>query len=142
MGDAAEVDQVSEESLEARGRDDLQDPGRLVAGVPERVPLVARLEDEIAGAADHDVIAQQRTDTSLEDVAVLVLARVPMHRRSQRARRHGVFDEREPTPGLLAIDHEPNPDAPQEARLAVPGTHHLRRRRRHSYLGLSLRRCS
>src|SRR5207302_11428857 len=36
--------QFAEEVLEARGRDDLDDLARRVAGVPERVPLVARFE--------------------------------------------------------------------------------------------------
>ena len=34
--------------LEAAGGDDLEDPARLVAGVPEGVPLLARLEGQIA----------------------------------------------------------------------------------------------
>ena len=59
LGDAAEVDQLVEEPLEARRGDDLQDPRRLVAGVPECVPLVARLEDQIARAADQDLVAEQ-----------------------------------------------------------------------------------
>ena len=42
--DAAEVDEFAEEPLEAGGGDDLQDPGGFIAGVPEGVPLVARLE--------------------------------------------------------------------------------------------------
>ena len=41
-GQAAEVDELGEEALEAGGRDDFQDPGWLIAGVPERMPLVAR----------------------------------------------------------------------------------------------------
>src|SRR5690349_24146387 len=40
---AAQRDELGEEPLEAGRRDDLEDPTRLVAGVPERVPLAARL---------------------------------------------------------------------------------------------------
>src|SRR5438046_481065 len=40
--------ELVEEMLEAPRRDDLQDPARLVAGVPEGVPLVARLERQVA----------------------------------------------------------------------------------------------
>ena len=51
LRDAAEVDELCEESLEAGRRDDLQESRWLIAGVPEGVPLVAGLEDQIAGAA-------------------------------------------------------------------------------------------
>src|SRR5438067_2037515 len=53
--DAAEVDELVEEPLEAGRGDDLEDPRRLVSGVPECVPLVAGLEDQIAGATDQDL---------------------------------------------------------------------------------------
>src|SRR6185295_10041214 len=39
--------QLVKEVLEAPWRDDLQDPTGLVAGVPERVPLVAGLECQV-----------------------------------------------------------------------------------------------
>jgi hypothetical protein len=44
---------------------------------------------------------------------------MPVHRRSQRACRHWVFHEREAITGLLAIDHEPHPNASEETRLAI-----------------------
>lgn len=50
-GDAPEVDEFAEEPLEAGGGDDLQDPGGFIAGVPESVPLVARLENQITRLA-------------------------------------------------------------------------------------------
>jgi hypothetical protein len=58
LGDAAEVDELSEEAFEACGRDDLEDSARLVAGVPERVPLSAWLVDEIPWAGLDVLIAQ------------------------------------------------------------------------------------
>src|SRR4051794_2505473 len=46
--------QLGEELLEAGGRDDLEDPRGLVAGVPERVPLPAGLVDQVARTGlDH-----------------------------------------------------------------------------------------
>src|SRR6266702_115667 len=54
------------------------DPGGFVAGVPEGVPLVARLEDQVARPADQYLVAEQRADASFQDVAVLVLAGVPV----------------------------------------------------------------
>jgi hypothetical protein len=59
------------------------------------VPLVARLVDQVAGSGLDDVVAQQRTHAPLEHVAVLVLARVAVQRRGERARRHRMLDERE-----------------------------------------------
>jgi hypothetical protein len=116
---AAEVDELVEEALEARRGDDLEDPRRLVAGVPEGVPLVARLEEQVARAGDDHLVAQQGADLALEHEAVLVLAQVAVQRRGQRARRHRVLDEREAALGLVAVDHEAHADHPQRAALAV-----------------------
>ena len=60
----------------AAGRDDLEDPARLITGVPTRVPLVAPLEDELARTGLDDIVRRAaRAHASLEDEAVLVLAR-------------------------------------------------------------------
>src|SRR5581483_7821340 len=75
LSDATQVDELLEEALEPGRRDDLEDPARLVARVPERVPLVARLEHQVARPGLDDVVAQQRAHAPLEDEAVLVLAR-------------------------------------------------------------------
>ena len=42
-------DEFDKVAFEPCGGDDLEDPRGLVAGVPERVPLAARLEDQVAG---------------------------------------------------------------------------------------------
>ena len=76
-------------------------------------------------AVDH-VVAEQRAHASLEHVAVLVLARVAVQRRGERARGHRVLDQREAAAGLGAVDHEPDADAAEEAGLAVVRTHDLR----------------
>src|SRR5581483_6427661 len=67
---AAEIGELLEEALEAGGRDDLENPARLVSRVPEGVPLVAGLVHEIAGACDDDVVAEESAHSPLEDVAV------------------------------------------------------------------------
>ena len=118
-------------SLEARRRDDLEDPRGLVAGVPERVPLVARLEDEVAGLGDHHLVAEQRAHAAPRARAVLVLARVAVERRGERARRHRVLDHREPTAGLIPVGHVPCADAAEEAQVSVARSHDLRCRRLH-----------
>src|SRR5882762_5907010 len=74
-----------EELLETCGRDDLEDPGWRVACVPERVPLAAGLEDQVAYLAKDDLAAEVGADSTLEHKAVLILATVPVHRRGQCA---------------------------------------------------------
>jgi hypothetical protein len=123
---AAQGHELAEVVLEPGRRDDLEDPARLVARVPERVPLVARLVDEVAGPGLDDVVAEERAHPPLHDVAVLVLARVPVQRRGERARRHRVLDEGEALGGLGAVDHEAHADAPEEALLRVAGADDLR----------------
>src|SRR5918999_1352105 len=76
LGHTAHVNELPEEALETGRGDDLEDPAGLVARVPERMPLVARLEDQVAGTRFDDLVAEQRAHAPLEDVAVLVLARV------------------------------------------------------------------
>src|SRR5919198_6668738 len=119
---AAHVGELPEEVLEARGRDDLEDPARLVARVPEGVPLVARLEDEVAGTCLHDVVPEQGAHAPLEHEAVLVLARVEVQRRRERARGHRMLDEREALLRLVAVDHESHADAAEKTLHAVVGT--------------------
>src|SRR4051794_9982954 len=63
--------ELVEELLEAPRRDDLEDATRLVARVPEGVPLLPRLEHEVAHLGVDDIIAEQRAHASLDDVAVL-----------------------------------------------------------------------
>ena len=87
------------------------------------------LKTRSPGPGLDDVVAEQRAHPALEDVAVLVLARVAVQRRGERARRHRVLDEREAAAGLVAVDHEPDADAAEEARLAVLRADHLRCRR-------------
>src|SRR5690242_10190618 len=55
---ARQLAHLAEEVVEATRRDDLEDSARRVAGVPERVPLVARLEDEVAGVGVDLVVSE------------------------------------------------------------------------------------
>src|SRR6185437_9688461 len=91
----AESVELGEELVEARRGDDLQHPAGLLAGVPEGVPLAARLEHELAAPRLDHLVAEQRAHPPLEHEAVLVLTRVPVQRRRERVRGHRVFDHRE-----------------------------------------------
>jgi hypothetical protein len=75
--------------------------------------MIAGLEDQIAGTADDDRLAEQGAHPSLQDVAVFVLARVPVQRCGQRPRGHRVFDDREAVSRVSTVDHEPDTDGAQ-----------------------------
>jgi hypothetical protein len=90
--------------------------------------------DQVARTGLDDVVTEQRAHPALEDVAVLVLARVPVQRRRQRARRHRMLDEREALGGLRPVDHEADADAPEEALLRVLGADELRARGGHVHV--------
>src|SRR5947209_6669588 len=84
---ARQLAHLVEIALEAGRRDDLEQSRRAVAGIPERVPLGARLEDQVARLAVDDLVAEQGADAALEHEAVLVLAAVAVERCAERARR-------------------------------------------------------
>jgi len=93
------------------------------AGVPERVPLVARLEREITWLGVHHVIAEQRSQPALEDETVLIHTSVAVERRREMARRDRMFHEREPAARLFASDHEPYSGPAEIEDRAVMRTH-------------------
>ena len=106
--------------LETRRRDDLEDPADGVAGVPERVPLVTWFEGEVALLGVHHIVAEQRSQPTLQDVAVLVLLGVAVNRGGEGSRWDRVLDERESAARLLAPHDESGSDRSELDRLAVP----------------------
>ena len=132
---AAQCYELSEVLLKPCRRDDLQNPRRLIAGVPERMPLVARLENEISGTALNHRFSEQRANAPFEHVAVLIFTSMPMQRSADRARRHRVFDQRESATGLSAVDHEADSHAPEKAGVAVACTENFGHR------GIHCREC-
>jgi hypothetical protein len=119
LGDAPERNELGEELFKAGRRNDLEKPCGLITRVPERVPLVAGLEDRVTRPAEHNFVPKQRADAPLYDVAVFVLTRVTVEGRREGMRGHGMFDQREPAAGLAAVNHEPHANASKEACLAV-----------------------
>jgi hypothetical protein len=79
---ATQIGKLVKKMFEAAGRNDLEDARRLIARIPERVPLIAWFENKVAWIGEHDFIAEQGTQTPADDVAVLVFTRVPVQRRS------------------------------------------------------------
>ena len=66
-----EIDHLGEVPLEPSGRDHLENAGGCVAVVPERVPLLARLEDQVACLSVHDLVTEKRAHASLEELALI-----------------------------------------------------------------------
>src|SRR6267154_4998679 len=67
------LDHILEVMFESRQRDDLEDATNGIAGIPERMPLVAWLEHQIARSCVHNLVVQARAKPALENKAVLVL---------------------------------------------------------------------
>jgi hypothetical protein len=53
---------------------DLENARGRIAGIPKRVPLIARLEDQIADIGNGNVIPEQRSNACPKDETVFVLA--------------------------------------------------------------------
>ena len=66
-----------------------------VAGVPEGVPVAARLEHEFARHGEDLLVVLEDAEPALEHQAVLVLAAVPVDRRGQHPRCERVLDHRD-----------------------------------------------
>ena len=118
------VSMVRKASSRPPGDDHLQHPGRLVGRVPERVPLAARLEDQVADVRDVLLARGVEPDPALEDQAELVLLGVPVQRRGDRVRGQQVLDHGEPATPVLRVDEEPVPTPVHRAEclvLASPG---------------------
>ncbi|MGY3698205.1 hypothetical protein ACVIGA_008285 [Bradyrhizobium sp. USDA 3240] len=111
--------ELSEIVLEGGRRNDLQYAGGRVPGIPERVPLLARLEDQISRIADHDGVAEHRPDAALEDETVFVLAMMPVHGRRQGARLHRMFDNSEALAGIVPVDHEAGAGAAENCEMTI-----------------------
>ena len=119
MGDAAELDELGEEALEACRGDDLEDPAGRVASVPERMPLPARFMDEVPRARLEVLVTQDGAHTSLEHEAVLVLVVVAVQWRGERPGRHRMFDKREAVAGFGPVEHKAHSDAAKKASVPI-----------------------
>jgi len=95
---------VAEVLLEPGRADDLQQPSRLVAGVPEGVRRSARLGHELARARLAHLVAHLEADAALEHAAVFVLAFVGVQRRGEDAWVDRMLDERERAARRPALD--------------------------------------
>src|SRR3712207_1710232 len=64
VGIGRQLDHVLEVLLEPGWRDDFEDARRLIARVPEGMPLPAGLEDQVAGLGVENFLTKQRADAS------------------------------------------------------------------------------
>ena len=122
LGFPLELGERPEQLLETGRRDQLQDDKRLVAGVPEGVPLPAWLEHDVAGGGSDLVVTEHRPKGSAEDVGELVLVVVQMDRRCDCADVESLLDECEAVVGVGAADHEPVLAATEAGAFAVVRT--------------------
>src|SRR5579863_6352958 len=120
--------QLTEIVLEACRRHDFHYPGGRVAGVPERVPLFARFEDQVARIADHDGISEQYPDAALEDEAIFIFAMMTVHGRCERARLHRMFDNGEAFARVVPVNHESGARASEDCKLAIMWAEYFGRR--------------
>ena len=59
--------------FETSGVDDLQDPGRCIGRVPQRVTNSPWLEARVAWVRDHDPVVQREADVAFQDDRALIL---------------------------------------------------------------------
>ena len=78
------------------------------ARVPECVPLPAWLEDQVAGCAEHHLVAEQNADIACEHESELVFSGVPMQRGGQFRGGIGCSTSENVAAGVTGIDHETN----------------------------------
>src|SRR6476620_11335909 len=105
--------------LEAGGRNYLQNSRWLLTGIPERMPLIARLENQVADVAVDDFVAEQCTDATFEYVTVLILTRMTVQGRTECSRRNWMLDERKSATGIFTVDHEAHTHRAENPGLAV-----------------------
>jgi hypothetical protein len=82
---------------ESSGRDDLQDPERHVARVPEGVPLPPRLEHKFSSAGKHLLAPKHCPDAPFEYIRVFVLPRVAVYGCGECSRWDEMLDKGEPS---------------------------------------------
>src|SRR5215216_1160085 len=94
-GGPQEFIELHEELLEPGRRDDLQEPCWPIGGVPECVPYVAGLEDEIARLPMHDAGSEHEAPSTLEHERELILAGVEVDRDGETSRDDRVLERSE-----------------------------------------------
>ena len=114
-----QLGELAEERLEARRGDDLDDLARGIACVPERVPLIAGLENPRSRAGGHYLLAEQRSERPLDDEGVFVLVVMPVKRCYESPRCDRVMDDREAVTGLISLDLPCDTEPPKSIRSSL-----------------------
>src|SRR5207247_496889 len=115
-------DHILEVMFESGRRDDLEDSTHGIAGIPKGVPLIARLEHQVAGICVDDLVAQRRTEPALEDKTVLVLSCVAMQGSREMPWRDRMLDQGETTTRFVTPHHESNATRSEIDHLSVVWT--------------------
>ncbi|WP_253904369.1 hypothetical protein [Arthrobacter sp. Br18] len=85
--------------FESCRRDDFEHSCLLIAGIPEGVPLIPRLQYQLTRAGVEHFIPEKEADPTLGDDRVFVLAAVHVKRGSEFTPGQQVFNNGEPSPG-------------------------------------------
>jgi hypothetical protein len=91
---------TDEKLLDAAWCDQFQDPQRLISCIPERVPVITRLEDDVTRCSDDLVAILEDSEPTFEDDTVFILPTVPMQWSSQYSWRHDVLDQSHRSAGV------------------------------------------
>jgi hypothetical protein len=111
--------QLHEVTLKPGRRDDFQDARRLVARIPEGMPLIAWLEDQVASIAENNLSTQISANPPFNYKTVFIFVPMPMQRRRERPRFHRMFHERKAAARVIPINHKSDPSGTKVAGFTV-----------------------
>jgi hypothetical protein len=111
--------QFREVTLKPGRRDDLQDARWLVASIPEGMPLIAWLEDQVASIAENNLSTQINANPPFNYKTVFIFIPMPMQRRRERPRFHRMFHERKAAARVIPIDHKSDPSGTKLAGFTI-----------------------
>ena len=111
--------QFREVTLKPGRRDDFQDARWSVARIPEGMPLIAWLEDQVASIGQNNLSTQISANPPFNYKTVFIFIPMPMQRRRECPRFHRMFHERKAAARVIPINHKSDPSVTEVARFTV-----------------------
>jgi hypothetical protein len=118
--------QFREVTFEPGRRDDFQDARWLVARIPEGMPLIAWLEDQVTSIAENNLSTQINANPPFSYKAVFIFTPMSMQRCSERPRFHRMFHERKAAARVIPINHNSDPSGSNAEGFTVLRTQYSR----------------
>ena len=106
-----DVAETTEKIFETGRRNDLDDFARRIPRVPERMPLLPRLEHPRSRTSGHDVVSQQAAHRAGQHIRIFILAIMAVQGSGQYSRRHGMMHDGKTFTRLAAVDLPMKPEA-------------------------------